>query len=113
MAETSGLLNRRRVKTYRGFESPPVRHIDRGPVPRGGVAEWFKAAVLKTVEPRGSGGSNPSSSATLGQSPPGPLPQLEGPHKWFAGRNFRPLARVVRAMTLGGTRPVSVPEEAE
>jgi hypothetical protein len=30
---------------------------------RGGVAEWFKAAVLKTVEPKGSGGSNPSSSA--------------------------------------------------
>ena len=28
-----------------------------------GVAEWSNAAVLKTVEPRGSGGSNPSSSA--------------------------------------------------
>jgi hypothetical protein len=28
-----------------------------------GVAEWSIAAVLKTVEPRGSGGSNPSSSA--------------------------------------------------
>ncbi len=27
------------------------------------MAEWFKAAVLKTVEPSGSGGSNPSLSA--------------------------------------------------
>lgn len=25
----------------------------------GGLAEWSKAAVLKTVEPRGSWGSNP------------------------------------------------------
>jgi hypothetical protein len=29
----------------------------------GEVAEWSKAAVLKTVEPSGSGGSNPSLSA--------------------------------------------------
>ena len=29
----------------------------------GEVAEWFKAAVLKTVDPQGSGGSNPSLSA--------------------------------------------------
>ena len=29
------------------------------------MAEWFKAAVLKTVELQGSGGSNPSSSAIL------------------------------------------------
>ena len=28
-----------------------------------GVAEWSNAAVLKTVVPRGTGGSNPSSSA--------------------------------------------------
>jgi hypothetical protein len=27
------------------------------------MAEWFNAAVLKTVEPKGSGGSNPSLSA--------------------------------------------------
>ena len=33
------------------------------------MAEWFKAAVLKTVEPRGSGGSNPSSSATQPETP--------------------------------------------
>ena len=30
----------------------------------GGVAEWSKAAVLKTVEPRGSVGSNPTASAS-------------------------------------------------
>ena len=29
----------------------------------GGMAEWFKAAVLKTVELKGSVGSNPTSSA--------------------------------------------------
>ena len=28
-----------------------------------GVAEWSNAAVLKTVVPRGTGGSNPSASA--------------------------------------------------
>ena len=27
------------------------------------MAEWSNAAVLKTVEPKGSGGSNPSLSA--------------------------------------------------
>jgi hypothetical protein len=31
----------------------------------GGVAEWLKAAVLKTAEAKVSGGSNPSSSARL------------------------------------------------
>src|SRR5690606_40713699 len=30
---------------------------------RGGVAEWPIAAVLKTVVPQGTGGSNPSASA--------------------------------------------------
>lgn len=30
----------------------------------GGVSEWFKEAVLKTVVPQGTGGSNPSSSAS-------------------------------------------------
>ena len=29
----------------------------------GGVTEWLKVAVLKTVVPQGTGGSNPSSSA--------------------------------------------------
>lgn len=31
--------------------------------PKGGMAEWSNAAVLKTVEGHTSGGSNPSSSA--------------------------------------------------
>ena len=33
-------------------------------VPAGRVAEWSIATVLKTVEPRGSVGSNPTPSAT-------------------------------------------------
>tara|TARA_B100001057_G_scaffold347294_1_gene348604 strand:- start:132 stop:263 length:132 start_codon:yes stop_codon:yes gene_type:complete len=31
----------------------------------GELAEWSNAAVLKTVEPKGSGGSNPSLSAII------------------------------------------------
>ena len=31
----------------------------------GELAEWSNAAVLKTVEPKGSGGSNPSLSAIV------------------------------------------------
>jgi hypothetical protein len=34
-----------------------------------GVAERSNAAVLKTVEPQGSGGSNPSSSANQNRGP--------------------------------------------
>ena len=34
----------------------------------GGMAEWSNAAVLKTVEQQCSGGSNPSSSAGMGQN---------------------------------------------
>ena len=30
----------------------------------GGVAEWFKAAALKAVSPRGLVGSNPTASST-------------------------------------------------
>ena len=37
----------------------------------GGLAEWSKAAVLKTVEPRGSRGSNP-----------GPPPFIKKPSLW-------------------------------
>ena len=33
--------------------------------PIGGVAEWSMAAVLKTVVPKGTGGSNPSASAKI------------------------------------------------
>ena len=38
--------------------------------PSGEVAEWPMAAVLKTADPHGSGGSNPSLSASL-LRPPG------------------------------------------
>ena len=42
----------------------PLRHVPCYTVIRnGGVAEWLKAAVLKTVEPQGSVGSNPTASA--------------------------------------------------
>src|SRR5690242_2619616 len=47
-------------------KSTPWREDTTSPsLTRGGVAEWFKAAVLKTAEPQGSGGSNPSSSARI------------------------------------------------
>ena len=44
----------------------------------GWVAEWFKAAVLKTANPRGFVGSNPTPSATgLSQNIPfRPITQL-------------------------------------
>ena len=35
----------------------------------GGMAEWLKAAVLKTVELKGSVGSNPTSSASKDAAP--------------------------------------------
>ena len=34
----------------------------------GEMAEWPNAVVLKTIEPKGSGGSNPSLSATTRRS---------------------------------------------
>ena len=37
----------------------------KGQLHEGGVAEWSKAAVLKTAVPQGTVGSNPSSSAAL------------------------------------------------
>jgi hypothetical protein len=40
------------------------RHGDDN-APAGEVAEWLNAAVLKTVDPQGFGGSNPSLSATF------------------------------------------------
>ena len=36
----------------------------------GELAEWSNAAVLKTVDPKGSGGSNPSLSAINKKPPP-------------------------------------------
>ena len=52
--------------------SPRARMLPAAPRPRtpadtlrgGGMAEWTIATVLKTVEPHGSGGSNPPPSAT-------------------------------------------------
>lgn len=40
-----------------------VTYVRWGPIDDGGVAEWSKAAVLKTVVPQGTVGSNPTSSA--------------------------------------------------
>ncbi len=56
----------------------------------GGMAEWFNAAVLKTVDCNRSGGSNPSSSATINE----PLTHMsyyvyilnsEGYNKYYIG----------------------------
>ena len=46
--------------------------------PPGEVAEWSKAAVLKTVGPKGPGGSNPSLSAKL-------IPRAERRRRHFSG----------------------------
>ena len=48
---------RKRAETQRNLEDSEDDEK------RGGMAEWFKAAVLKTAESKGSGGSNPSPSA--------------------------------------------------
>ena len=51
----------------------------------GGVAEWFKAVVLKTTEAQASGGSNPSPSAIF---------LMDGKQRW--GPVSRPpLSRLV------------------
>ena len=55
----------------------------------GEVAEWSIAAVLKTVELRGSGGSNPSLSASSGKI------EIDG--LWFSSQPFlcwRGLSRI-------------------
>ena len=49
-----------------GYAGAPLRGGSGSPVASltpGEVAEWSKAAVLKTVGPKGPGGSNPSLSA--------------------------------------------------
>ena len=66
------------------------------------MAEWSIAAVLKTVEPQGSGGSNPSLSARAGKAAmksqlfyfgeqPG-LPEAARQNKKVAFRHFPALA---------------------
>ena len=42
----------------------PVAHAFRG-----GVSEWLKEAVLKTVVPKGTVGSNPTASARIAKTP--------------------------------------------
>ena len=61
--------------THRTVSPPPTCRLDTTEISLtlrlvqsarqyGRVAEWSIAAVLKTAEPQGSGGSNPSPSAT-------------------------------------------------
>lgn len=46
------------------IEAPLARSpVEPEATPCGGVAEWLKAAVLKTVKPQGFVGSNPTASA--------------------------------------------------
>ena len=57
-------IRRNRLSLHRLSPYPPLRMGFRwGEIDYGEMAEWSIAAVLKTVELRGSGGSNPSLSA--------------------------------------------------
>ena len=49
--------------TVRREEVPALARALSEATPCGGVAEWLKAAVLKTVKPQGFVGSNPTASA--------------------------------------------------
>ncbi len=74
-------------------------------IPGGGMAERPKAAVLKTADPKGSGGSNPSPSAKPfpgGDGLPRPRGRLECPpfqaqsaERWPSGRR-RQIANLLR-----------------
>ena len=60
-------IRRNRLSLHRLSPYPPLRMgFRRGEIDHGEMAEWSIAAVLKTVELRGSGGSNPSLSAIKG-----------------------------------------------
>jgi hypothetical protein len=64
---------------------------------KGEVSERSKEAVLKTVEPQGSGGSNPSLSAIRRTAPfviPR-TPSFGGPKEASFGRLFRSVCRVI------------------
>ena len=62
-------IRRNRLSLHRLSPYPPLRMGFRwGEIDYGEMAEWSIAAVLKTVELRGSGGSNPSLSAKRLQS---------------------------------------------
>ena len=45
------------------WQGPDAPALDRA-LPNGGVAEWSMAAVLKTANPQGFVGSNPTPSAS-------------------------------------------------
>ena len=66
----------------------------------GEVAEWSNAAVLKTVDPKGSGGSNPSLSAEQWQM--WSLRRTENPKELDrnqpAPRKNAPVAQLVEAV---------------
>ncbi len=47
-----------------------IRDVSVAPSTIGEMAEWSNAVVLKTIEPKGSGGSNPSLSATFEKAVP-------------------------------------------
>ena len=75
MVECTGLESLR-TERYRGFESLSLRNVvtlssdyfslraPQSQTPYGEMAEWSNAPVLKTGVLRGTGGSNPSLSAT-------------------------------------------------
>ena len=54
------LLNPKKISTFAPLKRREIRDGF------GRMAEWSNAAVLKTVDLHGSGGSNPSSSAKAG-----------------------------------------------
>ena len=70
------------------------------------MAEWSKAAVLKTVGPKGPGGSNPSLSANIVRDIPWEIrsaPQLVAPsdiallaYSAFLRRRFRGIVLIVK-----------------
>ena len=61
---TPYLLSRKALSTELSHLSERKCNVPRyATIVNGAMAEWTKAAVLKTAGPQGSGGSNPSRSA--------------------------------------------------
>ena len=72
------------------------------------MAEWPNAVVLKTIEPKGSGGSNPSLSAIAS---PSPLRSVDALRLLMAGHS---IAEPQFAMILSdGLQRVECPEPVE
>ena len=62
---SSELGVRRIEKNFLFYSEPRTNNSElRNEVSQGGMAEWSKAAVLKTASPKGDVGSNPTPSAT-------------------------------------------------